>query len=307
VVKDFVEAIKQRAVGQEVMKSLSPGQAFLKIVQSELEEVMGAANEGLNLATKPPAVILTVSDANGQVVRHIEGPVTAGFHRVAWDLRYPQSAPWTPEPAEPDYIQIPGPLAPPGSYRVSLAWRVDGQLTELGAPRTFEVVPMRQRGLAGASPEEVSAFSLRLDNLNREITGAGAAIQTLLTETAAIKETLLRSQAPRALREQARSIELELLDMQQLLQGNETRSLYSEEGPVSISQRLQVALLGTFRSTYGPTPTHLRMVKIAESEFGDLRTRLERIGDSNLPALRRELDAAGVPWTPGRTVPGGPE
>ncbi len=58
VVKDFVEAIKQRALGQEVMKSLSPGQAFLKIVQSELEEVMGAANEGLDLATKPPAVIL---------------------------------------------------------------------------------------------------------------------------------------------------------------------------------------------------------------------------------------------------------
>jgi signal recognition particle subunit SRP54 len=58
VVKDFVEAIKQRAVGQEVMKSLSPGQAFLKIVQNELEAVMGAANEGLNLATKPPAVIL---------------------------------------------------------------------------------------------------------------------------------------------------------------------------------------------------------------------------------------------------------
>jgi len=58
VVKDFVESIKQRALGQEVMKSLSPGQAFLKIVQNELEEVMGAANEGLNLATKPPAVIL---------------------------------------------------------------------------------------------------------------------------------------------------------------------------------------------------------------------------------------------------------
>jgi signal recognition particle subunit SRP54 len=58
VVKDFVEAIRQRALGQEVMKSLSPGQAFLKIVQTELEAVMGTANEGLNLATQPPAVIL---------------------------------------------------------------------------------------------------------------------------------------------------------------------------------------------------------------------------------------------------------
>lgn len=58
VVKDFVEAVKQRALGQEVMKSLSPGQAFLRIVQAELEAVMGSTNEGLNLAVQPPAVIL---------------------------------------------------------------------------------------------------------------------------------------------------------------------------------------------------------------------------------------------------------
>jgi signal recognition particle subunit SRP54 len=58
VVKDFVESVKQRALGQEVMKSLSPGQAFLKIVQAELEAVMGSSNEGLDLATQPPAVIM---------------------------------------------------------------------------------------------------------------------------------------------------------------------------------------------------------------------------------------------------------
>ena len=58
VVKGFVESVKQRALGQEVMQSLSPGQAFLKIVQTELETVMGSANEGLNLSTQPPAVIM---------------------------------------------------------------------------------------------------------------------------------------------------------------------------------------------------------------------------------------------------------
>lgn len=58
VVKQFVETIKQRAVGQEIAKSLSPGQEFLKIVQGELESVMGSANEALDLATAPPAVIL---------------------------------------------------------------------------------------------------------------------------------------------------------------------------------------------------------------------------------------------------------
>jgi len=58
VVKDFVNQVKERAVGSEVLKSLSPGQAFLKIVHEELQRVMGEANEGLDLAAKPPAVIL---------------------------------------------------------------------------------------------------------------------------------------------------------------------------------------------------------------------------------------------------------
>ena len=58
VVKQFTDAVKARAVGAEVAQSLTPGQAFLKIVQGELTETMGAANEGLNLATQPPAIIM---------------------------------------------------------------------------------------------------------------------------------------------------------------------------------------------------------------------------------------------------------
>ncbi|TNG96772.1 signal recognition particle protein [Pasteurellaceae bacterium USgator11] len=58
VVREFINKVKERAVGVEVNKSLTPGQEFVKIVQSELETAMGEANETLNLATQPPAVIL---------------------------------------------------------------------------------------------------------------------------------------------------------------------------------------------------------------------------------------------------------
>lgn len=58
VVKAFIEQVKTRAVGTEVSRSLSPGQVFVKIVQQELESIMGSANEDLNLAVQPPAVIL---------------------------------------------------------------------------------------------------------------------------------------------------------------------------------------------------------------------------------------------------------
>ncbi len=58
VVKDFVNSVRDRAVAVEVSRSLSPGQAFIKIVQAELESLMGAANEDLALNATPPAVIL---------------------------------------------------------------------------------------------------------------------------------------------------------------------------------------------------------------------------------------------------------
>ena len=58
VVKAFVNQVRKRALGQEVSRALNPGQQFLKIVESELTSVMGEANETLNLAAKPPAVVL---------------------------------------------------------------------------------------------------------------------------------------------------------------------------------------------------------------------------------------------------------
>ena len=58
VVKQFTDAVKARAVGAEVAESLTPGQAFLKIVQSELTQTMGEVNEALTLNTQPPAVVM---------------------------------------------------------------------------------------------------------------------------------------------------------------------------------------------------------------------------------------------------------
>lgn len=58
VVREFINQVKERAVGQEVNKSLTPGQEFVKIVQDELVKAMGQENNALNLAAQPPAVIL---------------------------------------------------------------------------------------------------------------------------------------------------------------------------------------------------------------------------------------------------------
>lgn len=58
VVKEFVNLVRKRALGQEVSRALNPGQQFLKIVENELTQLMGEANEKLDLTALPPAVVL---------------------------------------------------------------------------------------------------------------------------------------------------------------------------------------------------------------------------------------------------------
>jgi len=250
-----------------------------------------------------PAVVLTVLDTHGEVVRRLEGPAKAGFHRVAWDLRYPESSPWTDKVSD-DYIVFSGPLATPGEYTVSLATRVNGVLTETGLQTPIHVKLMRQNSLATASPAEVVAFAKRLDNLMRESEGADSAIKSLLMELSAVKQTLLRSDAAMALREQARNLELQVLDLQLKLSGDEVRDLNGDPGQVPVNRRIGVARMGTAFSSYGPTPTHLDSLQIAEQGFAGIKAALDKIYGTELPALRKALDDAGVPWTPGRGVPG---
>ncbi len=58
VVREFINRVRERAIGQEVLLSLTPGQVLIKIVHEELIRTMGEANAELNLRTRPPAVVL---------------------------------------------------------------------------------------------------------------------------------------------------------------------------------------------------------------------------------------------------------
>lgn len=60
VVKDFVKRVSERAIGQEVMKSLTPGQQVIKVVQEELTDLMGGEQSKLAVANRPPTVIMMV-------------------------------------------------------------------------------------------------------------------------------------------------------------------------------------------------------------------------------------------------------
>ncbi len=60
VVKEFISAVSEKAIGQEVLESLSPGQQVIKVVNEELITLLGGATSGLDLAKRTPAIIMMV-------------------------------------------------------------------------------------------------------------------------------------------------------------------------------------------------------------------------------------------------------
>ena len=249
-----------------------------------------------------PAMVLTVRDADGRVIRHIEGPATPGFHRVNWDLRYPGVDAWRPQTGGNFFGGGGGILAAPGTYSVSLSKRVDGTLTPLGGTESFAVVSLRDTVLPRTDPQQTLVFMQQVDDLRRAASAAGAVMSDLEKRLGAIKSVLARSTADTGLHTRTHTLAGRLYDLEMRLNGDPVKGGIGEPTVPAIMGRLGVIQIGTGLSTYGPTPHHRKNFEIAQRQFTTLRTDLDTLL-RDTETLEAELDAAKVPWTPGRAVP----
>lgn len=251
-----------------------------------------------------PAVILTVTDPEGRVVRRLAGPVRAGIHRVAWDLRYPAPNPprrATAEEGDDDFAPpAAGPYVIPGTYRVGLSKRVDAVETPLSEPQSFEVYHLDQ----DRSPRSaaVVAFQRQTAELQRAVLGTNALIGETLNRIEALKRALQETPAPTAeLSRQLRVLEERLRDVQEELNGDPTRSRRQEPSPPSLASRLNRISASLWSSTLGEvTATQRRQYEIVAAEFGGILERLRTLLEVDLERLEEAAEQAGAPWTSGR-------
>jgi len=248
-----------------------------------------------------PAVLLTVRDADGNVVRRIDGPAKKGLHRVAWNLRFPapNAIGDTGGFGEPE-----GFMVAPGTYTVELASRIDGEVTPLAGPREFDVVRLREGALDGAEPAETVAFWKRLSSMMRRVSAANRVIDEAREKVDAMSTALERSTAPAGeLDAELHGISQRLHAIAEELRGRQSMEQLNEPQGPTIGQRMFVAMIGTGRSTYGPTPTHEMSLDIAERKFAEVRSELNGLVETRIPALEQALLDAGAPWMPGSPVP----
>ncbi|MHC4404898.1 MAG: WD40/YVTN/BNR-like repeat-containing protein, partial [Planctomycetota bacterium] len=242
-----------------------------------------------------PAIVFTITDAGGQVVNRVTGETSAGFHRVAWALRY--APPTTEEKRR-------GPLVAPGTYTVRAARRADDQVAPLGEPQTFEVAPIGEPSLPPQDRQEVLKFQMRAGKLLSTVAGANGKLQEALDQLKEVKTAIRQaSRANTGLLDATRELELKLLDARDALTGDTTRTSRRHPAPPSILQRARNALSGSLNSTYGPTKTHRQEFAIAQQQYQSLAPNVTRMLEVELVALQKKLDRAGVPWTSGRPIP----
>ena len=250
-----------------------------------------------------PAVVLTVTDSGGHIVRRLEGDTGAGFHRVAWDLRLPPPNPASVTPVEIGAFDDPiiGPMVVPGTYRVTLARHQDGEITALGEPQTFDAVPLNQGTLAAEDKDALLAFQRSTARLQRAVLGADAAAAEAEDRIAHLEIALRDAPAADpALAERLRDVESRLRDLLVDLRGDRVVRSHAEPTSPSILERVEQIISGHWTSTAGVTGTHRRNYRIAADAFDPLLERLRQLIGVDLVAIEDELEAAGGPWTPGR-------
>jgi len=254
------------------------------------------------LAETAPAVWLTVRDVDGNVVRRIKGPAKKGFHRVNWDLRYPDGSAVSPN--ENADNPPTGFLVAPGDYTVSLSRRVKGVTEELVAAKPFKVERLRNGALQNPPQGEVSSFWDEASKMDRTVTAMGVTLGQVNTQLPLLKKASERAlDNLDALDDGLVAIESEVAALRKALGGSPSSNELWVKTEPTIRSRLQNVLLGIGSSTYGPTETHRQQFGYAQAELDEIRSRIVTLTDETVPAYEQALADAGAPWVPGSDIP----
>jgi hypothetical protein len=194
-----------------------------------------------------------------------------------------------------------GPLVLPGRYSVRLFQNAEGHVTELGSSQSFNVVA---DGTAALSPQDRQAreeFNQKVARLYRAVSGATNAANDLSGRLTAIQKALHEAPvADQQLGPVAASMAQQDRDILRALRGDVELQKRAENVPTSISDRVEGIMEGERFSSGKPTQTHVDAYNIAADEFAQQLSKLHTLIDVDLAKLERDMETAGVPWTPGR-------
>jgi photosystem II stability/assembly factor-like uncharacterized protein len=249
-----------------------------------------------------PEILLVIKDAEGNVIRKLDGKTKKGIHRTAWDLRYPSVNAIELDDADSEY-EPRGYMATPGTYSVTLVKKVDGVTSVLAGPKDFEVVQLREGALEGASFAELEAYRQKIEELGKSVSAASTVLKNTEDKVDVMIKALDRTpKAPGELDSLLHELKMDLFVLNEKMNGKSTKREIGEKDNPTFRNRYSVARAG-LSTTYGPTPMHRQSLDLAETSFAEFKSELEVIKNIRIPELEQKLIEAGAPWIEGQPLP----
>lgn len=189
----------------------------------------------------------------------------------------------------------------PGEYRVALARRVGGVVTELVPPQPFTVREDGEIDLKPAERKTLLDYRQKVSRLQRAVLGSIEVVDSLTARLTQIRFAV--QDAPKAtpkLREEVLTLERRLKEIDTALRGDNAAALRGDPVPTTITRRVSDLTFSQLSSPLPPTRTRQDSYTVAAVEFGEALAKLRALVQTDVPKLEKSLDRADVAHTPGR-------
>lgn len=232
-----------------------------------------------------PFIAITIAEMNGDVIRRIKQPAHSGLHRVTWDLRADAvggSGWWSARP-----------LVPPGEYQVSLSKVVNGAWTPIGNTQTIRVTPLDNVTLPAENREQLADFHFRAIRLTGRIEAADQKLEDGLETLSNLKDAVMAHGDMPGQYARADTLRKQLMDLDEVLNGDVTKTSRFELDAPSIDDRAGVATAAIGSSTSPATEIQKENYQIAQRQFKEFQSNLEAVL-TEIEQLKTELENQGI-------------
>ncbi|HMU04341.1 MAG TPA: glycosyl hydrolase, partial [Saprospiraceae bacterium] len=251
-----------------------------------------------------PYLLLTITDARGNVVRHIKTGAKKGLYRLNWDLRYAPTDPvegrYTPGPDVLFASAPQGHLVMPGTYNVSLSKYQDGVLTPLAGPVSFNTKLLNQASLPAKDLAANAAFYQKVSDMSRHLSATNDLLGQIESRVKNAELAIMDMPASATdLLASTYKIKQAIIPIKLKMNGDDTRAKREFETKPSINDRVYGIIYSIWNTTSDIPETLTDAFAVAEKQYNEVFPMIKEL-DAQVSAIEAALNKNKAPYTPGR-------
>lgn len=254
------------------------------------------------MTEKSPSIILTIKDSNGNHIRNVKQNASNGSGKIAWNLRHKSYYPVRAGRAQSNWWFNPsGPYVTPGEYSAELYLENNGSIEKLDGPVSFNVKPLREGTLKGASYDEYNNFRERVSSLYVELSAYEDEFSLMknkiqLLEKASMELEVFSPETIKLVSDFSSKFE----KFEREVEGNPAKAEIGEWDTNTLSMRIRLAMQG-LSTSYGPTDLNSSNLEISEKMFNTMKVQIEQM-KSELEEIEKAVKDLNPPHINGSGI-----